>query len=152
MKIQGLLVRQGDIIKTSRFFYTHYGVYVGKGRVVHFAGDQNNELDPQSGFIQQASIDDFLNNGKIQIEQRSTQGYSRLQTVERALSKVGTAKGEYNLIFNNCEHFANWCKYGTKKSAQVDRAVIGVSAIALVSMIPIIKKIQEIVDDNQTTI
>jgi hypothetical protein len=26
----------------------------------------------------------------------------------------------YNLIFNNCEHFAIWCKTGRHRSAQVD--------------------------------
>ena len=34
----------------------------------------------------------------------------------RALSQVG--EGEYNIMTNNCEHFAKWCKYGARRSQQ----------------------------------
>ena len=27
---------------------------------------------------------------------------------------------DYNLLFNNCEHFATWCKTGLHRSGQVD--------------------------------
>ena len=27
---------------------------------------------------------------------------------------------DYNLLFNNCEHFATWCKTGRHRSGQVD--------------------------------
>lgn len=45
--------------------------------------------------------------------------YSPEKTVERAESQLG--KGNYNLVFNNCEHFAVWCKTGVKESGQVDK-------------------------------
>lgn len=44
--------------------------------------------------------------------------YSAQETVERAKSRIGET--EYNLAFNNCEHFALWCKTGLKESSQVD--------------------------------
>ena len=44
--------------------------------------------------------------------------YSGSETVERARSKLGT--GGYNLAFNNCEHFAVWCKTGIRDSSQVN--------------------------------
>ncbi len=44
--------------------------------------------------------------------------YSAHETVERAKSRVG--EDEYSLIFNNCEHFALWCKTGLRESSQVD--------------------------------
>ncbi|VDD87425.1 unnamed protein product [Enterobius vermicularis] len=37
--------------------------------------------------------------------------------VERALMKLGT--GDYNLLFNNCEHFVKYCRYGEPESDQV---------------------------------
>jgi hypothetical protein len=43
--------------------------------------------------------------------------YSGKETVERARSRLGEDK--YNLIFNNCEHFAVWCKTGISGSSQV---------------------------------
>ena len=56
------------------------------------------------------------------------------RVVARAKSMVGRLHGEYNIAFNNCEHFTHWCKYGTKESSQVNtvlKAVVGVAAIAL---------------------
>ena len=40
------------------------------------------------------------------------------KTVERARSKLG--EDGYNIVFNNCEHFAIWCKTGVKESHQVN--------------------------------
>ncbi len=37
--------------------------------------------------------------------------------VQSALSKVGDVG--YNMLFNNCEHFATWCRYGISMSHQV---------------------------------
>ena len=37
--------------------------------------------------------------------------------VREALSRVGEVG--YNVLFNNCEHFATYCRYGVKGSEQV---------------------------------
>ena len=37
--------------------------------------------------------------------------------VSRAISKVGEVG--YNIMFSNCEHFANWCRYNIQRSEQV---------------------------------
>ena len=34
------------------------------------------------------------------------------------MSRLG--EQNYNLLFNNCEHFANWCKTGRHRSNQMD--------------------------------
>ena len=61
--------------------------------------------------------------------------YTPEETVERAKmvteqcaregSKIETwINGhKYNLVFNNCEHFAIWCKTGVHESRQVDRII-----------------------------
>ncbi len=43
--------------------------------------------------------------------------YSPEKTIERAKSRLG--EGSYNLLINNCEHFAIWCKTGIQESYQV---------------------------------
>lgn len=45
--------------------------------------------------------------------------YSPQETIDRARIRVGEKK--YNLIWNNCEHFAIWCKTGLNRSHQVER-------------------------------
>ena len=44
--------------------------------------------------------------------------FSPEETVERAKSRLGEDK--YSLPFNNCEHFALWCKTGVSESHQVN--------------------------------
>ena len=44
--------------------------------------------------------------------------YSPEETVQRARSKIG--EKQYNLVFNNCEHFAVWCKTGLSESRQIN--------------------------------
>jgi hypothetical protein len=44
--------------------------------------------------------------------------YSPEETIQRAKSRLGET--QYNLIENNCENFAIWCKTGISESHQVD--------------------------------
>ena len=39
-------------------------------------------------------------------------------TLRRAMGRLG--EQDYNLLFNNCEHYATWCKTGRHRSGQVD--------------------------------
>jgi len=41
--------------------------------------------------------------------------------VERAKSRLG--ERAYNLLLNNCEHFAIWCKTGKSESTQVQNFI-----------------------------
>ncbi len=47
--------------------------------------------------------------------------YSPEETVSRARSRLG--ESNYNLLLNNCEHFAIWCKTGLSKSYQIDEVL-----------------------------
>ena len=49
--------------------------------------------------------------------------YSGEEAIARAESRRGTGKDEYDLIFNNCEHFCTFIKTGNKESLQVQRVV-----------------------------
>ena len=119
----------GDVILVDRGLYKHYGVYCGGDEVIHFAADGENELCASKAFVQQTTLKDFAQNGKIERERLNSQAFSPAETVNRARSCLGTKKGEYNLVFNNCEHFANWCKYGKHHSGQVSRVASEVYSI-----------------------
>lgn len=47
--------------------------------------------------------------------------YSPVETVARARSKIG--ERGYNLLLDNCEHFAVWCKTGLYRSEQVEKFI-----------------------------
>ncbi len=53
--------------------------------------------------------------------------YSPTETVKRAYSRLGETS--YDLIANNCEHFAIWCKTGISESYQVNAVLKILKAI-----------------------
>ena len=117
-------LQSGDIIFTNRFLYRHYGIYAGQGRVIHYAS-QNGDFG-NDACVRETSLKQFVRSGECRIEKHdgsrnNAQQFSREETVSRARSRMG--EKEYNLLFNNCEHFALWCKTGINKSAQVEKAV-----------------------------
>lgn len=123
----------GDVLSVNRGIYKHYGVYVGNDTVVHFSGGEGFELSAKRACIRKTSLGNFRKNDEIQIETRCCKSYSRKETVMRALDAVGTEKGKYALPWNNCEHFANWCRYGEKRSSQVEQFVSKVGGLGLLA-------------------
>ena len=126
----------GDIIYTDRGLYKHYGVYVGCEQVIHFAGPRGHEINASMADIIKTTIPEFLKGGKLFIQPDKTRNpFPATEIIRRAESLVGKCKGEYNLVINNCEHFANWCRYGKPVSKQVDNAITAASAIGTVALI-----------------
>ena len=124
----------GDVLSVNRGLYKHYGVYVGNNTVVHFSGGSGHELSARKACIRKTTLDDFSKDGEVQIETICAKSFSRKETVMRALNAVGSEKGKYALPWNNCEHFASWCRYGKKRSVQVEHfaaSLAGVSVVAL---------------------
>jgi hypothetical protein len=112
----------GDVVCVSRLggAYWHYGVYIGGGDVIHHAstnGDFGGNI-----CIHQASLVKFLDGGQCNVcDFPSTRVFTPEETVNRARSCLNG--NGYNLVFNNCEHFAVWCKTGCHTSTQVNKAV-----------------------------
>ena len=124
----------GDVLSVNRGMSSHYGVYVGNGFVVHFSGGDGFELSVKRACIRKTTLESFRKNGEIRIETRCCESYSRKETVRRALSAVGSEKGKYAMPWNNCEHFANWCRYGEKRSSQVEHFLAAAGGIGLLTM------------------
>lgn len=130
------LIKPGDIVFVDRVFYKHYGVYIGNNSVVHFSGGDDGELSASKACILKTSLEKFSKGEKVQIENRKNQQYksfSQKETVMRAVNAIGSEKGKYSLIWNNCEHFANWCKYGEKRSVQVEKVAKNLAIISVLS-------------------
>lgn len=138
--------------------YEHYAVYIGNDEVIHYAGkgeDFSGEISvhkaKMSDFLKDSTdffvldfpdeygepeklsysqgttvfgdINDILGNI---VKEHNYKIYSPEETVERAKSRLGETS--YNLVFNNCEHFAIWCKTGISESHQVNRILKNIVA------------------------
>ncbi len=136
MKIQA-----GDHIRVFRSFgrYYHHGIAVSCDRVIHYTKRNGSCID---GVIRETSLEEFRDGGDIELV-RHVFGkcFPNEWVVKRARSKLNSA--EYSLLWNNCEHFATWCKIGLEDSVQVKEfslcsgssVIAGVSAGALVAKI-----------------
>ncbi len=118
----------------NHWLYKHYGVYVGNNTVVHFSGGRGHELSALRARIRKTTLEDFSSNREVQIETKCAESYSRKETVMRALNAVGSEKGKYALPWNNCEHFANWCRYGKKRSVQVEQFAANLAGISVIAL------------------
>lgn len=110
-------------VKINNFY--HHAIYIGNGEVVQFGlpfdmYKENSDVkvlrSPLSDFC---APDDFIEvycYSKKELKQK----YSDEQIINNALSHIG--EGGYNILKNNCEHFANLCIFGIPKSEQVDSA------------------------------
>ena len=105
----------GAHLATSRRGYHHHGVYVGRGRVVHYSGLSGVW---QCGPVEEVSLSRFANGHPVRVVNHLESHYSPVEIVRRARSRLG--ESDYRLLTNNCEHFCNWCLSGVSRSAQVE--------------------------------
>jgi len=106
----------GAHLATLRRGYSHHGMYVGHGRVVHYSGLSGFW---QCGPVEEVSLSRFATGRSVLIVDQDRSPYSSPEIVRRARSRIG--ENDYRLFTNNCEHFCNWCLYGVSHSAQVER-------------------------------
>jgi hypothetical protein len=106
---------KGDVIWVFRSLYFHCGVYEGDNSVIHFAPQENNNKSKEDAFIHRTSLEKFADGFPVStIEFTSEECFLPDEVVSRACSRLNE-KG-YNLPFNNCDHFATWCKTGKHRS------------------------------------
>lgn len=132
---------KGDHIYVRRWFYTHHGIDAGDGTVIHYSSDS---LNKSGAVIERTSLEDFRAGDKLAVR-RYPECLPADLTVERATQRLGEA--QYRLVFNNCEHFASWCRTGIHSSSQVRRLISGVAGFALHTLVlrialPLVKRIR----------
>ena len=146
-------LKPGDVIGVSRRLYDHYGIYIGEGKVIHYA-DKTKDFGKDisiyetdlKGFIEGSKdyfVLHFPKEGGPPRKLRSSTNFTenprertgifdfifkakyQLFSPEETIKRAKSRLGErsYNLTRNNCEHFALWCKTGVSFSRQVDMAL-----------------------------
>lgn len=108
-------MKRGDHIYiyyvTQGINYTHHGIYSGNNKVIHYYKRE----------IKLTSLCKFGKKSKIHIKKYKKYAPASF-VIKRAKYRIGEKL--YNPIFNNCEHFAYWCKTGKHKSKQIDEVPI----------------------------
>ena len=91
--------------------FNHHGIDLGDGTVAHYLEGREILRSPVSEFSQ----------GEVLSVMDHADASPAGVTLRRAMSRLG--EQNYNLLFNNCEHFATWCKTGRHRSEQVDSVI-----------------------------
>ncbi len=109
---------KGDHIYVKRLhgLYYHHGIDMGDGTVIHFSGEP---LNGKLAKVCQVPLEEFLNGEEARFVEygRESGVLDPLETV--ALAQQQLDNEGYNVLFNNCEHFATYCKTRRKMSGQV---------------------------------
>ncbi len=120
--------------------YQHHAIDVGDGSVIHYR--------KPSEIIECTSWETFSRGDKVYVRQYP-KGFSFMPDVviKRAMSRIGENK--YNLLFNNCEHFATWCKTGISESKQVIDFLPAINKLDTYGLFNPLKKAFQAVDNKQ---
>ncbi|WP_204152221.1 lecithin retinol acyltransferase family protein [Leptolyngbya sp. CCY15150] len=97
--------------------YEHHGIDYGDGSVIHY---RKPEQEP--AIISHTSMSSFSQGHRIYIKRYQT-SFIADDVIRRAESRLG--EQQYDLLTNNCEHFATWCKTGQQDSAQLRQFGLG---------------------------
>ncbi|XP_043954811.1 lecithin retinol acyltransferase-like [Gambusia affinis] len=135
--------QRGDLLEVPRTLFTHFGIYLGDNRVAHLIPDILPVLSSDSRQIQQMvtnsrlllgvlskrasirvdSVEDFaygagilLNAMDRAVPHSPLPGEEVARRAERLVGGVS-----YSLLWNNCEHFVTYCRYGAAQSLQTDQ-------------------------------
>jgi len=118
----------GAHIVSPRRGYLHHGIYIGRGRVVHYSGLSCGLV---RGPVQAVPLSLFGGGRRISTRCSKRRPYDAADVVRRACSRLG--ENRYAVLSNNCEHFCEWCLYGEPRSYQIERLLAWLRPPALAS-------------------
>jgi hypothetical protein len=105
----------GSHLVTPRRGYLHHGIYVGNGKVVHYAGLADGL---RRGPVEEVPLARFTRGRPVWAKSHVPSNFESQEVIRRARSRVG--EDCYRLWTNNCEHFCEWCLRGEHRSYQVE--------------------------------
>uniref|UniRef100_A0A8D0EEH2 Lecithin retinol acyltransferase n=1 Tax=Strix occidentalis caurina TaxID=311401 RepID=A0A8D0EEH2_STROC len=114
---------RGDLLEVPRTLFIHFGIYLGENRVAHLMPDILPALTGDRRQIQRVvtnkrirvdTVEDFAYGGSILVNHMDRlfedQVLGSEEAARRAEKLVGATA--YSLLWNNCEHFVTYCRYG----------------------------------------
>lgn len=134
---------RGDVLEVPRTHLTHYGIYLGDNHVAHMMPDILVALTDDKGLTQKVvsnkrlilgviarvasvrvdTVEDFAYGAKILVnhldKSLNKKALLNEEVAQRAEELLGITP--YSLLWNNCEHFVTYCRFGTATSPQADK-------------------------------
>ncbi|XP_030803723.1 lecithin retinol acyltransferase [Camarhynchus parvulus] len=135
--------KRGDLLEVPRTLFIHFGIYLGENRVAHLMPDILPSITGDRRQIQQVvtnkrlilgviartasvrvdTVEDFAYGGSILVNHMDRLFVDQVLGSEEAARRAEKLVGAtaYSLLWNNCEHFVTYCRYGAPVSFQTDK-------------------------------
>ena len=124
--VRGEEPQPGSHLISPRRGFMHHGIYVGDGKVVHYAGLAHGQF---RGHIEEVSLAQFAHGRNVWTRSSDLPGFVPQEVIRRVRSRVG--ENRYRILRNNCEHFCEWCLRGESHSYQVERFLYSRPALGM---------------------
>lgn len=143
-------LRRGDLLEVPRTIFTHFGIYIGDNKVVHLIPDilpvftSNSKLTSsvitnerlilgctfRCATVRVDTLEDFAYGSSIRVNRgdkklmnmKKMQPFPNDCVAQRAEKLIGPFP--YSLLWNNCEHFVTYCRYGSATSLQTEKVCV----------------------------
>lgn len=111
-----VMLKPGDHIYCHRKgFYSHHGIYAGYGKVWEYDG--KTLVDAH---VQLSDLDDFTEGERLN-RLNYDADFPPEEILRRAASK--NEAGDYDLLRNNCMHYAFWCRLASEDDIKASEQV-----------------------------
>ncbi|XP_039606222.1 lecithin retinol acyltransferase-like [Polypterus senegalus] len=135
--------KRGDLLEVPRTLFIHFGIYLGDNKVAHLMPDILPVFTNDKCLVQKVvtnkrllmgvickiasirvdTVEDFAYGSSIIVNHMDNlcrkQPLANEDVAKRAEKLVGATP--YSLLWNNCEHFVTYCRYGSPVSLQTDK-------------------------------
>ncbi|NXQ39068.1 HRSL1 enzyme, partial [Catharus fuscescens] len=118
----------GDLIEIDRPLYQHWALYIGDGYVVHvtdqgapFISGSIASVTTKKAKVKKELLTKVVGNDKWRVNNkydRSRTPFPVKEIIRRAERQIGR-EVEYDVLWNNCEHFVTKLRYGVELCQQV---------------------------------
>lgn len=114
--------KAGDLIRIKVRFYYHYGIYAAEDTIYQFGLPDNAGIDPERIEVRIGTLAEWLEFGNPETACLSKEEKKLRRPPAETLRIAASRLGErgYNILHNNCEHFANHCIFGEARSSFLD--------------------------------
>lgn len=122
MKWAPTLPDKGDIIRVKHRFYYHYGVYIDDSNIVQFGLAEDAVGKAEDIRVLSSNVSEFAKGGEVECAVLSKAEKTKRKSPEEicAYATAHIGEGDYNILHNNCEHFAYRCVFGENTAPGMD--------------------------------
>ena len=122
MKWEMKEARYGDIVRVSLGAIYHFGIFVSEDEIIQFGLPPTPDRRAEDVEVLSAPVGDFLAGGFLEVGCCEGNEKRRRRNAKKTVAAAKARLGEkgYDIIHNNCEHFANECAFGEKFSSMTD--------------------------------